>query len=108
MVDLVQTESPSSELAAEAADFAIQNATFPADCTNFSFNISCFLGVRSRHSQQRPTLIWKVYPGALSGFKTTVSRSSHHGSAEMNLTSIHEIAGSIPGLTQWVKDLALP
>ena len=30
------------------------------------------------------------------------------GTAEMNLTGIHEAAGSIPDLTQWVGDLALP
>ena len=34
--------------------------------------------------------------------------SSHHGSVVMNLTSIHDAAGSVPGLAHWVKDPALP
>ena len=35
-------------------------------------------------------------------------QSSRHGSVLNELTSIHENAGLIPGLAQWLKDLALP
>ena len=39
--------------------------------------------------------------------KQTVFQSSHYGSVVMNPTSIHEDMSSIPGLVQWVQDLAL-
>ena len=34
--------------------------------------------------------------------------SSHCGTVETNPTSNYEVVGSIPSLTQWVKDLGLP
>ena len=38
--------------------------------------------------------------------KIHTARGSHYGSVEMNLTSIYGDTGLIPGLPQWVKDLA--
>ena len=39
--------------------------------------------------------------------KNRVFWSARRGAAETNLTGNHEVAGSIPRLTQWVKDLTL-
>ena len=35
-------------------------------------------------------------------------KSCHRGAAETNPTRNQEVAGSIPGLDQWVMDLVLP
>ena len=44
----------------------------------------------------------------LRGLRNSNGGSSHCGSAEMNLTSIHKDTSSIPGLSQWDKDSVLP
>ena len=40
--------------------------------------------------------------------KIMIYTSSSHGAAETNPTRNHEIVSSIPGLIQWVKELAWP
>ena len=47
-------------------------------------------------------LTWK------SGVSKILDKSSCCGSAVMNRPSIHEDMGLMPGLAQWVKDLAFP
>ena len=54
-----------------------------------------------------PTREVTVRMNEITQIKETHTRSSCCGTAVRNPTSIHEDSGSIPGLVQWVKDLAL-
>ena len=51
--------------------------------------------------------VWPLFRNWFKQTKIKKSfwRSSYCGSVEMNLTSIYEDEGLIPGPAQWVKDL---
>ena len=73
---------------------------FPLWC----IGIRCFRSCGAGHTEaQIPSLAWE-FPYATGAFdkeRKKKNRSSHCGSVETNLTSIHETtAGLIPGLTQ--------
>ena len=74
---------------------------------------ACFLRERSGHSSTCIPSIFKTgfRLSAVVGrmdVKDSIFRSSHCGAAEMNPTRNHEVFGSIPGLSQWLKDPVLP
>ena len=71
---------------------------------------------RTYHTAKTAKLLRMTISGKLTDKKAnnnskdhlTNFRSSHCGTAETNPTRNQEVAGSIPGLAQWVKDLTLP
>ena len=75
--------------------------SFPLDLSHrwpFSIVITYLLVQLNKH----------LLSGYLCGFKNNKEGSSPRGSAVTNLTRNHQVGGLVPGLTQWVKDPALP
>ena len=63
----------------------------------------CLKSLVIREIQIKTTMRYHLTP-----VRMTIIRSSRLGAAEMYATRNHEVADSIPGPAQWVKDLAWP
>ena len=71
---------------------------------NFSSDRFYFSLTYPNGSVYNDTIVMDIFEKPVKGIAQEFSCSA----AETNLSSIHEDAGSIPGLAQWVKDLVLP
>ena len=84
--------------------------SFPLQLFNFFFNypmngLYCWQW-EVEDEGQLPLLGW-LHRRGCSPRENYSFQNSHCGTAETNLTRNHEVAGSIPGLAQWAKDLGL-
>ena len=66
-----------------------------------------FISTKIKHTIILVTTVDTFRKEGILKKKKNLAWSSHHGAAETNLIRNHEVVGSIPGLTQWVKDPAL-
>ena len=78
-----------------------------------SFNCGVWRGnkqqthLHSRFQRDQKTNEGQVFKSRVMITRIPSEGSFCCGSVKMNLTSIHEDVGLIPGPTQWVKDMAL-